>query len=230
MALTENEIRSIGKKAGQVILACEQRSTYVVGLIGKVAKFRDNMFSASVGTPERAKTQMLDYANNQAGWVRDTYPDGPVRQTILDGLENVKSVVMNSVLPVKEPVKELKGVLDAYGDIRRDLIRLMLSDFKECECGNAAAGTYGVHKSVSEKIVEAANKASELGGRLVNMGEDAIQNANFKDRASADAFREWVGLIGHDILIFPPGNRIDFSKQPLGITTTDEYTVRFNVE
>ncbi len=138
MPLTEEEIKSIGREAGGIMVVkakCKERAGFVLELMTDVRDHQVEIMRAIVDP--KARRSVINTISSQIDTIKETYPDSPTKSLLVDDLTAIKNRAEQNTSGgtmafVEQTAQGYVGLHDKLSDI-------LLEDFKQCECEPAGS-------------------------------------------------------------------------------------------
>jgi hypothetical protein len=139
MALTEEEIKSIGRQTGKKVVVnarCKERAEFVLETSRLMERYRNSIIDdMTLNVPKTARDAMAQRIQGNIE-MANRYPNGPIKVVMEESLSKLKALV-ERVTKEEEPSQFIGPISTEYLSAESKLLDLMLKDFKECECNGA---------------------------------------------------------------------------------------------
>ena len=145
MALTAEEIKSIGRETGKKIVVkskCKERVQFVLDEINQASEHQLETITLALPSVsfKKAKSEILFDVKSHIDTIKEFYPDMPIKSLLLHELENIKSQAEKADREEEKNVVITRAA-DGYRTIQEKLLDVMLEDFKQCECEDQRVGS-----------------------------------------------------------------------------------------
>ncbi len=138
MPLTEEEIKSIGREAGGIMVVkakCKERAGFVLELMTDVRDHQVQVMNAAVDP--KARRSVIYTINSQINTIKEAYPESPTKALLID--EHTAIVTQAQRKISSGTLSFIKETAQDYVSLHDKLRDILLEDFKQCECEPAGS-------------------------------------------------------------------------------------------